>query len=43
MGEDSARAVAVSVMFLSMASIWVLRGPLARALADGAERLPPPR
>lgn len=34
MAEELAKAIAVSVMFLSMASIFVLRGPLGRALAD---------
>jgi hypothetical protein len=34
MHEDFARALAVSVMFISLASIFVLRGPLGRAFAD---------
>lgn len=43
MAEELAKAIAVSVMFLSMASIFVLRGPLGRALADRlAGRTPRP-
>jgi hypothetical protein len=34
MWEDLAKAIAISVAFISMASIFVLRGPLGRALAD---------
>lgn len=34
MQEDFAKALAVSVAFISMASIFVLRGPIGRALAD---------
>lgn len=32
--EDVAKAFAVSILCLSIASIFVLRGPLGRALAD---------
>lgn len=32
--EEVAKAVAVSVMFMSMAAIFVLRGPVGRALAE---------
>jgi hypothetical protein len=34
MQEDFAKALAISVAFISMASIFVLRGPIGRALAD---------
>lgn len=34
MGDDWARALAASVLFVAMASIFVLRGPLGKALAD---------
>ena len=34
MGDELARALAASVFILAMASIYVLRGPLGKALAD---------
>ena len=48
--DDWAPAVTMSVMFLSVASIFVLRGPLGRAFAErvlanrpDAAQLAPPR
>jgi hypothetical protein len=32
--EEIAKTIVASVMFISLASIFVLRGPLGRALAD---------
>ncbi len=32
--EEIAKTIAISMMFISLASIFVLRGPLGRALAD---------
>jgi len=32
--EQFSKAIAVSVVFISMAAIFVLRGPIGRALAD---------
>jgi hypothetical protein len=34
MHADFVEALAMSVMFISLASVFVLRGPLGRALAD---------